>query len=570
MIEVISTLLANHESLFFDLGIIIVVAAMAAYFARAIRQPLVPAYIIAGLILGPIGLKIIHDIEVINNISEIGIMFLLFIVGLEMDLSKLKKVGWVTGVTGTLQVALTFLAGYLVAFHFVGFNQLNSIYTGLIVAFSSTMVVIKLLSDENQLSTLHGRLIIGILFMQDILVILALTIFVGADGFGASQLIPVLLKFGALVLIAYLVNRFIAFKVFRFSAKSPELLFIMAVAFCFSFALLAYLFGYSVAMGAFLGGITLANLPYHSNIIGRITPLKDFFAVIFFVALGLQLSTISLASLWKPLLILLALIVLIKPFIIMIILSLMGYDKRNAFATSILLAQISEFSLILALSVDNISEDLFTMTIILAIATIALTSYISKYELKIYNHLIPVLKYFEHLSKKHRTLGYQKIDRKRIILIGSNKMGSMFLRSLKKMKKQLLVIDFNPEIIEDLRERKIPSMYGDITNTEILKKINFKNIKMVISTVENLEDSLILLDYLKTIKSKSLTFMTANSLPDALDLYDSGADYVIIPSVMSGEQVAELLEKNYNLAKNLKKIKRQHLKHLLEMNADQE
>jgi len=567
MLEVIQGFLAMPEGLLLDIGLILIIAAIAAYTAGFLRQPLIPAYIIAGLILGPIGFGIIHDIEIINTISEIGIMFLLFIVGLEMDLKKLKSVGGVTIIVGILQVALTFCAGFFVA-QWLGFDQMNAIYAGLIVAFSSTMVVIKLLYDKNELNTLHGRIILGILVVQDVLVILALTIFMGTSTFTLLNIIPLLGKFLLIAIIAFLVNKFFAYRMFRRAARSNEILLLLAVAFCFIFAFLAYVLGFSIAMGAFLGGIALANLPYNVNIIGRMVPLKDFFATVFFVSLGLQLVKVNLVQIWLPLILLLLVVILIKPFIILFLLSVWGYDKRNAFASAISLAQISEFSLILVMSVSNISEDLFTITILLAILTIALTSYLVKYEMQLYNRLIPVLKYFERLSKKHKKLGLKHTVQKKIILFGSGKIGEMFLRSLKKIGKNLLVVDFDPDVVEKLRERKISSMYGDLTNHEILHHINFKHAKFIISAVPYAEDNLVLLKYLKHAKTKALKFVTAQTLDEALELYDEGADYVIIPAIMSGESVAQLLEKNMDNKKEMKKIKRLHLKHLLEMNSD--
>ncbi len=568
MLEVIQGLLTTPEGLLIDLGLILIVAAFAAYVIRLFRQPLIPAYIIAGLILGPVGFGLIHDVEIINIISELGIMFLLFIVGLELDLRKLKSVGWATIITGTLQVGLTFLSGFFIA-NWLGFSQLNSIYAGLIVAFSSTMVVIKLLFDENELNTLHGRIILGILFVQDVLVVLALTIFMGTSEFTIVNILPLLGKFLILAVIAYLFNRFLAFRMFRSAAKSNELLLLMAVAFCFLFALLVYLFGYSIAMGAFFGGITLANLPYSTNIIGSMMSLKDFFATIFFVSLGLQLVLTDILAIIQPLLILLGVVLIIKPLIILIILSIMGYDKRNSFASAVSLSQISEFSLILVMGVSNISQELFTITILLAIITIVGTSYIMKYEMFFYNKLIPILAYLEKLSltKRDKDFAHTR-SKKKVLLFGSGKMGEMFLRSLKRVKRHLLVVDFDPEVIEDLRKRKIPSFYGDMTNHEILKHINFDHAKFIISAIPNAQDNLRLLLYLRQVKSRALTFVTAITMEEALDLYDAGADYVIIPAIMSGESVAQLLEKFMDDPKALRKIKKKHLKHLLEMNSE--
>jgi len=289
MLELVQNL---PQSLLFTIGIILIVATFFAYIAKVFKQPLIPAYIIAGLVLGPIGLKVIQDVEVIHSLSEIGIVFLLFIVGLEMDLKKLRTVGFVTLITGVLQVVLTFFAGYFTSL-LLGFDHINAVYTGLVIAFSSTMIVIKLLFDEDELSTLHGRIILGVLFIQDLIVIVALMILGGSTTFSLGSVGLSLLKFIFLLFIAYAINKFIAFRIFRFAAKSSELLFLLSVATCFVFAMGAYLLDFSIAIGAFFGGITLANLPYNLNIIARINSLKDFFATIFFVSLGLQLVFIG-------------------------------------------------------------------------------------------------------------------------------------------------------------------------------------------------------------------------------------------------------------------------------------
>lgn len=206
MIGVLSNL---PQDLLFKIGLIIILASIVGYIAKIFRQPLIPAYIITGLVLGPIGFGFIQDISVIRSISEIGIVFLLFIVGLEIDLKKLKTVGSVTIVTALLQVLLTFFAGYFIALK-LGFDTSNAVYAGLIVAFSSTMIVIKLLFDEDELNTLHGRILIGVLFIQDILVILALTMLVGAGTFSPATILPSIGKFLLLVAGAYIMNRFIA------------------------------------------------------------------------------------------------------------------------------------------------------------------------------------------------------------------------------------------------------------------------------------------------------------------------------------------------------------------------
>jgi len=246
----------------------------------------------------------------------------------------------------------------------------------------------------------------------------------------------------------------------------------------------------------------------------------------------------------------------------------MGYDKRNSFASAISLAQVSEFSLILVMSLSDISEVLFTTTILAAIISIGLTSYFIKFQVKIYTFLSPVLSIFEKLAIKKRNITKSTRQRKKIVLFGYHRIGVIFLKALKKMKRNVLVIDFNPEAIETLVKQKYSAMYGDMANPEILKRIDFKHAKVIISTNPKEKDNIVLLEHLKEVKSKALTFITADDLDVALTLYDEGADYVILPHMMSGESVSMLLEKYINDRKALLKIKRDHLQHLLEINAE--
>jgi Kef-type K+ transport system membrane component KefB len=325
---VLSGFIVNTASgLMFEIGLIIIIATVFTYIARLLRQPLIPAYVLTGLILGPIGLGLIKDIKLIESLSEIGIIFLLFIVGLEINFSKLRKVGRVSAMGGLAQVLLTFYAGFAAGKYLLGFTTLTSVYAGLIVAFSSTMVVIKLLSDKEKLDTLHGRIMIGFLLVQDVLVIFALSLLSSAAEFSYTILLIIFVKVILILGFAALLNRYVIYHMFRFAAKSAEVLFLLSLTICFLFVLLAYILGFSIAIGAFIGGVTLANLPYHFNIIGRISPLKDFFSTIFFVSLGMQLVFASLGKLVVPLITLLALILILKPLIILLILSYQGMAR---------------------------------------------------------------------------------------------------------------------------------------------------------------------------------------------------------------------------------------------------
>lgn len=561
--QLIGTISPN---LFFSIGAIIILATFFAYFAKLIRQPLIPAYIIAGVILGPFGLGFVHDAEAIKSLSEIGIAFLLFIVGLEIDLKKLKSVSIVSTFGGILQVVLTFIFGFIVAI-FLGFNQLTSIYAGLIVAFSSTMIVVKLLSDKEELDTWHGRIILGILIIQDLLVIIALSVMAIFTQFSYSVLMSAILKGVVLLAIAILVSKYVLPPFFKFAAKTQELFFLFAISICFAFALIAHFMGFSIIIGAFIAGVGLASLPYNIDIIGRVTPLKDFFATIFFISLGMQLVMISSAMI-KPLIVLTLFVVFLKPLIVMLITSFFGYERRTAFLTSMSLGQVSEFSLVMVTlayyQFGHVTQQFFSMMVFLTIITIVITSYFTKHDNMIYRKLSKPLKIFEKLSMEQKKLAYaHKGCKAQIIIFGCHMIGHILLNALKRLHKPILVVDFNPEIIHSLIKKKIPCLYGDLMNTEIIDSLRLENVKLIISTIPNELDNAFLIEYVKGINPEVNIFVTANHTQQALNLYEVGADYVILPHIIGAKKVAGLLTDLAKKKKDLMDIRKQHLKELL-------
>jgi Kef-type K+ transport system membrane component KefB len=238
------------ENIFLDIGVIMFVAAIFALIARAIKQPLIPAYILAGLIIGPV-LGLITNTHVITTLSEMGITFLLFVVGLEIDLDRLKNVGLVSTLGGTIQVLSLFVIAFVAAL-IIGFISVEAIYVGLIIAFSSTMVVVKLLADKRELDTLHGRIMLGLLLMQDIIAILALSMLTTLNDFSGTIFILSLLKGASLFVVAWLASRYIFPKLFKFAAKSRELLFLLSIAITFAFSALFNYLNFSIAIGAFV------------------------------------------------------------------------------------------------------------------------------------------------------------------------------------------------------------------------------------------------------------------------------------------------------------------------------
>jgi len=561
LLEILSNLNGN---IVMEIGIVIILATLLSFIVKLFKQPLIPAYVIAGLILGPIGLGLIKDPEAIRTLSELGIAFLLFVVGLEVNLKKLKYVGPAAILGGLLQILTVYFIGFYVAIK-LGFLPFEAIILGLVMTFSSTMIVVKLLSDSEQIDTLHGRIVLGILLLQDLAVFVTIPLLATLDSFSWTIASIVLIKAFLLFVGAFLFGKYIFPGLFNFAAKSQELLFMSSITVLFLFTILAHLLHFSIVIGAFVAGLALANLPYHHDIRGKVNPLKSFFATLFFVSLGMQLTPIS-SEFFKIIGIFFLIVVLIKPIIIHLLMRFFGYEKRTSFLAGLSLGQVSEFSLIivtLPLVFNLISPGTFSMVIFLAIITMVLTSYILEFQNNIYMVFLPMLNLFEKIIpiKIKQKLEYKSGKREtNTILIGAHRMGGIFLESLLKFKKRVLVIDNNPEIIKTLINRKITCVYGDARNKEILDTLNLKKVKTIISTVPQPVENLFLIDYIKNKNPEVSIFVTANHFHEAKKMYKAGADYVILPHLLTGEKVSLMLKKSFETKSYLKKLTKKHRK----------
>ncbi len=552
------------NNIFLDIGIVIILSTLGAFILRLLKQPMIPAYIIVGVLLGPV-LGLLTDLSVLETLSEIGIAFLLFIVGLELDLRKLRDIGNVASVGAVVQMLILFFSGYFISL-LIGYDSITGVYFGFILAFSSTMVVIKLLSDKHELETLHGRIIIGILLMQDVIAVLAITVLKDINNFSLSPFILSIAQGVGLLVIAILLGKYFFPFVFKFAAKHQELLFLASLSVCFIFSLLFSLAGFSIAIGAFVAGVALGNLPYNIEIVGRIKPLRDFFSVMFFTAIGAEMILVDFSNILAPFLIFTLFTVLLSPIIISFIVILFGYKARTSFLTGISLAQISEFSLIIAsqgLLLGHISREVFSLTVLLALVTLTITSYFINYDdflyetfgrfFKPFEKLAPVRKEFEKIREDH---GHE------YILVGMDRIGYSIFRKLRKLGKDFVVVDFNPDIIKRLISKQVPCIYGDISDPEILEKLKLHHAKMLISTIPNLKENLFIIKQLKKRNANASVIVTSYQIDEALQLYDAGADYVIIPHYLGGEHVSVLLE---DISKNLDKLINTKLEHIRDL-----
>jgi len=552
--------LPASEAIIFDIAIILILSAIFAFIARILKQPLIPAYVLAGLVIGPLVLGLANNLDLIYAFSEIGIAFLLFTAGLEISFRKIREANLgKIAIIGLVQVAAIFAISFFLA-GFLDLTRLQAAYIGIILAFGSTMVDIKLLSDRGELVTLHGRLVLGILLLQDLIAIIAIVVFT-TGGFAIIPLVTALTKLLIILIIAILLQKFILNKMFKFAAQSNELLFLSSLAILFLFIILAYIFNLSIVIGAFIAGVSLANSPFKTELESRISPLRDFFAILFFVALGMQ---IVFTGIGERLILLLALIIgaiLIKPIITLILLRITGYQPRTSFATAISLAQLSEFSLIIGMigvSAGVLDMPLFSTVILATIITMSLTPYFIGYKDGLYWFLKYPVSSLKFLPIKE-VLEYKNKNHKEILLVGSHRMGGAIMDELLDKKEKLLVVDYNPDVISVLMKKKIPSLYGDITSPELIEKIDMKKLKLVISTIPKYGDTMHLLKKIKNINPEIKVIVTALRISDAFKLYDAGADFVITPKIIAGQKLVSLLRVNES---ELKKAKRKHLKHL--------
>ncbi|MFC2154031.1 cation:proton antiporter [Candidatus Altiarchaeota archaeon] len=550
-----------EATLFWDIGLLIVVATILANVARIFRQPLIVAYIFTGILIGPFGFGLIVEQDTIRTLSEFGIAFLLFIVGLELDLTKLKDIGSKAFAAAMGKSLIMFCLGFLIALYF-GFSNLEGVYMGIVVALSSTMIVIKLLSDKRELDTLHGRIILGILLVEDVIAILALSIL--ASPTGLAEVTASVLKGLGLFSIAIVLSRFVVPTVFRYISKSHELLFLTALSVCFIFAKISEISGFSIAIGAFIAGLGIATFPYNIEIVNRVRSLRDFFATMFFVSLGMEIWITNISKIILPLLFFLLLILIVKPIIIMALNSVLGYGRRSTFLTGISLAQISEFSLIIALQglfTQQITTEMFSLVALIGVISFTVTSYFIKYDNKLYSRLSEMMVIFDRLSKREKLI-LEDIPIKsqnHTIVCGCHNMGINIVKTLKELGEDHLVVDYNPEVISELMQEGVPSIYGDIGDLEVLERIHLNDADIVISTVPSVEDNMLLIQETKKRNPHSLIFVTADTLDNSLELYDVGADYVIIPDMLAGKKVSEFLREHHHNPHLIDQIKEDHI-----------
>ncbi len=551
--------------IFIQLAIILFTAFIISYIMRALKQPIIIGYIFAGIIISPFIISFGTSKEIIEIFSKFGVAFLLFIVGLHMNPKIIKEVGISSLLIGLVQIILTFSLGFLISLGILGFNVITSLYVGIALAFSSTIIIMKLLSDKKNLDSLYGKISIGILIIQDLVAIAVLMIVSSvANGTNVSSFaFKGLLGGAGLIVVSFLVGFFILPKITKNIAKSQELLFLFSICWCFVIAALFNYFGFSIEIGALVAGIALSISPYSVEITSKIRPLRDFFLIIFFIILGLNIQFSSLPSIIINALILSFAVLLFKPLILMTFMAIFKYTKRTNFLVGTTLAQISEFSLIilaLGVAIGHISGEILSTLTLTGIITITLSTYMIIYSNSFYKKMSRIVSIFER-----KKINKEKKVKKKYsaILFGYNRIGFSILRSLKKIKQNYLVVDFDPDTIANLSKLRIPCIYGDAFDSEFLSELDLDKIKLAVSTIPDFETNVLLIESIRLVNPKAVIIVRAHQIKEALDLYKEGATYVLTPHFLGGEYIAKMI-KTLKTRKEYKNEKEKHVKMLTE------
>lgn len=556
-----------NETIFIELAVILLVAFITSFIVRAFKQPIIIGYIIAGMIISPFIIKIGASQEIISVFSQLGVAFLLFIVGLHMNPKVIKEIGASSLFIGLIQMALTFGLGFALSFKVLGYGVLTSIYVGIALAFSSTIIILKLLSDQRQLDSLYGKISIGILIIQDLVAVVVLML-ISSSAAGVdfqSFALKGLLSGGVLIFFLFLAGYLVLPKIVKSVAKNQELLFLFSITWAFAIAGLFSYIGFSIEIGALIAGMVLSISPYSVEISSKIRPLRDFFLIIFFIILGFNIQISSIGTIIYSALLLSLVALVFKPLVLMTLMALFGYTKRTNFLVGTTLAQISEFSLIvlaLGYSMGHISAEVLSTLTLTAVITITLSTYFIIYPNQLYKRMQKFVGVFERKSIRRKRKIHKKYD---AILFGYNRIGFSILRSLKKIRQKYLVVDYNPDTIENLNKLKVPGLYGDVDDESLLEELPLDKIKMAVSTIPEFETNEILIDKIRAENKKAIIIVRAHNIDEALGLYDRGASYVLTPHFLGGEYVAEMISHKKLKEGGYKHEKKEHIKMLQDM-----
>ncbi|MFH1240471.1 MAG: cation:proton antiporter [Candidatus Diapherotrites archaeon] len=544
------------ENFFLELAAVIIIATCLAFLFKKLKQPILLAFIFAGILLGSSFLNVISYKELLHVFSELGVAFLLFLVGINLDLRIFREIGKTSVITGIGQIIFTTIIGFGIA-SLLGFGLVESLYIAIALTFSSTIIIVKLLSDKKELNSLYGKISIGFLLVQDFVAILVLVV-IASFSFSTdltSQLSLLVLNLIILFLLFFIASKFLVKIIFNALSKNQELLFLGAISWCFAFASVAIFLGFSKEIGAFLAGVSIASLPYSYDILGKLKYLRDFFIVLFFVVLGSNLVFAASDIILVPAIILSIFVLVGNPIIVFILMAKLGYKSRTCFLSGLTVAQISEFSLILIFlgaKLGHVSNEVVSIITLVAVATISVSTYLIIYNNQLYNHLSAFLPFWR--SKKFFEDSLHIVEDKEypFVCLGFGNTGKRIFIDDKADNKDVLVVDFDPRALKEAGKLNFHTLYGDVYDLETIDFILKVKPKVVISTVMNVDSNIVLAKKLLKKNNNTILIVLAHDVYDAKKLSAEGIEFVLVPSIITADKVKTILQdikagKNFEL-----------------------
>lgn len=560
------------NSLVFDIGFSFLFAALlAALFAR-FKVPTIAAYLLAGVLVGPLVTGLVSDQANIETISHLGLVLLLFLIGLEINVSKLLASGKTLILTGLLQFPLCVLFGASLGWLLqqTGWQALQGpfvpLYTGIVIAASSTLLIVKLFQDKYQLDTMVGRLALGILIFQDLWAMVVLTV---QPNFSKPDLAPVLMTFLGIVLlagIAIVLARYVLPTAFRWIARSPELMLIAALGWCFGIGFLGDNLGeifeafglhlpmhVSLEMGALIAGAAIASLPYSYEVVSKVTAVRDFFVTLFFVGLGMGIPRPEGMDVLLFAGLIAALAVLSRALVFFPVLHATGLDRRASFVSATRLVPISEFSLVIAylgLGFGHISAETVAAIIFAFVITALIYPLLFEKSDGLYVRIAPLLTRIgiKPPADPRREEGHE--TEYEIVLLGFHRVASSLFYELEhtdpERLKKVLVVDFNVALHPEIARRGATAHYGDISNLETLRHAGVDKASLIVCTIpDDLlkgTSNLTLTRSLRAMNPEAVIITNAVTTTEVQALYEAGADYVYLPRLDSAKHLLPVIE----------------------------
>ncbi|MDJ0514460.1 MAG: cation:proton antiporter [Methyloceanibacter sp.] len=479
--------------LFYEIAALLVLAAGVGFLGLMLRQPLIVSFIAVGILAGPSVLGIARSDEQIDLLAELGIAVLLFLVGLKLDFGLVRTLGPVALVTGLGQVVFTTIFGFFIGLA-LGLDTRTALYVAIALTFSSTIIIVKLLSDKREIDSLHGRIALGFLIVQDVVVVIAMialsAIGVGAaaDGAGAAGDVLRVLGYGLAMLIGVILFiRYLANPLVERLSRAPELLVSFAIGWAALLAAVGHYLGFGKELGGLLAGVSLASTPFREAIASRLASLRDFLLLFFFIALGASLDLSVLGASVGPAIVLSLFVLIGNPLIVLIIMGAMGYRKRTGFLAGLTVAQISEFSLIfmaMGVSIGHVSDEALGLVTLVGLVTIAASTYMITYSHELYAFFEPVLGIFERPGGTAEPDSGPESERPHdVILFGLGRYGLGIASVLRDGGQRILGVDFSPQAVRNARAQGYDVVFGDATDPEFLAHLPLESARWLVMAV---------------------------------------------------------------------------------------